>query len=525
VGVTTVLEPTAHDEPGEEPGLEPEHRHAQPLWLIGGAATVIAAGLFLRFFTVSHLWLDEAQSVNIARLPLSQLTAALRHDGAPPLYYAILHLWMRVFGSGDVSVRTLSGVFAVATLPAMWFAGRRLGGTPGAWVSVVLLAASPFATHYATETRMYAMLTLLAVLGLLAVLCALERPSLFRLALVSLDAALLLYSHYWSLYLVAVVFAVLVWQGWRKGNVAARRVAGALVVGGVAFVPWLPVLAYQAKHTGTPWASPSAPWRAFPDVVGEFAGGGAPESPLNFIVLVLLLALGLFGRARDDRHISLDLRTRSPGRWLALVVGGTTAVALVAGYVSHATFQPRYTAAVFPLFILWAATGALSFLDRRILAGVLAVTCLLGLGGAATTATSEKSQGAEVASIINAQARPGDLVVYCPDQLGPAASRYVTVAVDQVTWPAASAPERVDWVDYRKRIDAASPAFFAAEMVSHAGSHNLWLVSSDGYSGLGPSCPFLQEDLALLRPGSVTYAWPNFSDYEHETLLRYPAAS
>ncbi len=518
--MTTVLEPTARREPGPEPTI----RSRQPVWLLAGSGTIIAAGLFLRFFTSSHLWLDEAQSVNIARLPLSHLVGALRHDGAPPLYYAILHIWMRLFGSGDAAVRSLSGVFAVAALPALWFAGRRLGGTTGAWVSVVLLSASPFATHYATETRMYSLVTLLAVLGLLAVLRALEQPTLGRLSLVTLDAALLLYSHYWSLYLVAVCFGLVAWRGWRKGDVAARRVALSLVAAGAAFLPWLPVLAYQAKHTGTPWASPSQPWRVFPDVIGEFAGGAVPESPLNFMVLLLLLAIGLFGRARDKRHIDLDLQTRSPANWLAIIVAGTTAVSILAGYLSHATFQPRYTAGIFPLFILWAATGAATFLDRRILAGVLAVTCLLGLGGAAAGATSEKSQGGEVAQLINAQARPGDLVVYCPDQLGPAASRYIKVAVNQITWPSANPPQRVDWVDYRARINAASPAAFAAAAVSRAGTHDIWLVWSDGYSGLGPSCPNLQQDLALLRPGSVDYIGPNFADYEHEALVRYPAA-
>ncbi|MEY4916125.1 MAG: hypothetical protein RL616_38, partial [Verrucomicrobiota bacterium] len=40
-------------------------------------------------------------SVNIARLPLGELPEALRHDGHPPLYYALLHVWMQVAGSGD----------------------------------------------------------------------------------------------------------------------------------------------------------------------------------------------------------------------------------------------------------------------------------------------------------------------------------------------------------------------------------------------------------------------------------------
>ena len=54
----------------------------------------IAAGLFLRFWTRSGLWLDEALTVNIARLPLHDIPDALKHDGAPPLYYYLLHFWM-----------------------------------------------------------------------------------------------------------------------------------------------------------------------------------------------------------------------------------------------------------------------------------------------------------------------------------------------------------------------------------------------------------------------------------------------
>ena len=76
----------------------------------------------------SPLWLDEALSVNIARLPVGDLLEALRHDGHPPLYYLLLHYWMEVVGEGDVAVRALSGIFAVASLPLAWVAGRRLAG-------------------------------------------------------------------------------------------------------------------------------------------------------------------------------------------------------------------------------------------------------------------------------------------------------------------------------------------------------------------------------------------------------------
>src|SRR5262249_44391928 len=153
-----------------------------PALLVGA---VVLAGVALRFITHSDLWLDEALSVNVARLPLSDLHAALRHDGAPPLYYALLHFWIRAFGTGDLATRSLSGVLSVATLPLAWLAGNRLGGRRVAAFALVAVATSPYAIRYGTEARMYALIMLLVFAGYLAVLRALELPSLGRLAVVT----------------------------------------------------------------------------------------------------------------------------------------------------------------------------------------------------------------------------------------------------------------------------------------------------------------------------------------------------
>src|SRR5438552_2120139 len=150
----------------------------RPKWLLPAAVTcVVVAGLVLRFWTRSDLWLDEALTVNVSRLPLRRIPDALRHDGAPPLHYFLLHLWMRVFGTGDLAVRSLSGVVGVATLPVAWWAGRSVGGRRAAWIAVLLLASSPFAIRYSTEARMYADLILLTMVGWLALHRALRRSS------------------------------------------------------------------------------------------------------------------------------------------------------------------------------------------------------------------------------------------------------------------------------------------------------------------------------------------------------------
>ena len=60
---------------------------------------VLVVALALRFWTSSDLWLDEALTVNIARLPLHEIPAFLRRDGSPPLYYFLLHFWISWFGT------------------------------------------------------------------------------------------------------------------------------------------------------------------------------------------------------------------------------------------------------------------------------------------------------------------------------------------------------------------------------------------------------------------------------------------
>ena len=126
-------------------------------------------------FSTSELWLDEALSVNIARLPVGDMLDALRHDGHPPLYYLLLHAWMAVVGEGDTAVRALSGILGVATLLA-YIAGRRMAGVDGGrWALVDVPVALRGAVL--TETRMYSLVMLLVLGGYLILDDVLVKPT------------------------------------------------------------------------------------------------------------------------------------------------------------------------------------------------------------------------------------------------------------------------------------------------------------------------------------------------------------
>jgi len=495
-------------------------------WVLGA---VIVAGGALRFVTRSDLWLDEALTVNIASAPLGDLNHLLRHDGAPPLYYLLLHVWTGWFGTGDLAVRSLSGVLSLAALPLAYFAGRRLGGSDPArrdwvaWGSVAVVASSPFAIRYSTEARMYMLEVVLVLAGYLALRRAMERSSVGRLAVVAAVTAALLYTQYWALYLAAAVGLMLVRSAIRPGadRQAARRALVALVVGGLAFVPWLPAFLYQARHTGTPWSLPYSPPTAAYYAFSGFSGEQNTEGFAALLPLVVLVLLGVFGRAVDRLRIEIDLRTRRATRAESWVFAATLTIGFVASYLSSSAFQSRYAAIVFPFFVLLVAYGLLSFGWRPARYGLLGLVVALGLAGGVRNVVAPRTQAGDVVAAIEAEGlAPGDVVAYCPDQLGPATSRLLPAGVAQYTFPTRDGPRFVDWVDYAERngSDAADPEAFARFVDGRAAGHTLYLVWNGGYRTYGTKCEAINWALSALRPRAELVVRPDTEIYEPMAL-------
>src|SRR5436189_269824 len=65
------------------------------------ALIAISAFARTRIITTGY-WIDEGISVGISSHPLSKIPQLLREDGSPPLYYVLLHGWIRLFGTSEV---------------------------------------------------------------------------------------------------------------------------------------------------------------------------------------------------------------------------------------------------------------------------------------------------------------------------------------------------------------------------------------------------------------------------------------
>ena len=230
-----------------------------------GLAGLIALSLTLRTAELGiGFWIDEGLSVGIADRPLTDIPAALRKDGSPPLYYMLLHFWLGLAGDSEEGVRSFSLACALLAIPVAWWAGRTVWGTQKAgWFAAVLMAFNPFLSQYAQEARMYAMVALLAIPATVCFLRAYaldtdnRRPWIIGFAV---SEALALYTHNWPIFFGAaagVAWLVLLGLSDRRRELFKDGLWG---FGGAAvlYLPWVPTTLYQAQHTGAPWADAPA---------------------------------------------------------------------------------------------------------------------------------------------------------------------------------------------------------------------------------------------------------------------------
>ena len=97
---------------------------------------LILLGLGLRLARLSFqpLWWDEGYSVWFATHPLAQMASLTAQDIHPPLYYALLHGWAALLGTGPAALRLLSVAVGVLTIPLLYLVARRmLSPAPHFW--------------------------------------------------------------------------------------------------------------------------------------------------------------------------------------------------------------------------------------------------------------------------------------------------------------------------------------------------------------------------------------------------------
>jgi hypothetical protein len=211
----------------------------------------------------------------------------MRFDVHPPLYFAMLRVWMYAVGTSEVAIRSLSGVAGVAGVVVVGFLGRRLAGERAGLAAAALLATAPFAIFMDREARSNGWMSFLGLLGFW--ICSHDDLRGRRWLAYFVVAAALPYLHLFGVY---AVVAHGVWVASEAGSPEGRRkLLHWLAAAGLAalcFVPWLPSVESQSA------AFTSRQWYALPEgdtlawLLPDISGGPGSAAMLALGSLLVL---------------------------------------------------------------------------------------------------------------------------------------------------------------------------------------------------------------------------------------------
>jgi uncharacterized membrane protein len=207
----------------------------------------IALGLRCALLSKESLWLDEVASWWFA----SDLGRALAGERTnPPLYYTLLHFWIRGFGSSEAALRSLSIIPGMLSVAMVYLLARKLFSTSIALGAAFYQAISSFQIYYSQEARTFALLEFFLLLAALALWNALHsrqrRRRVVYFSVYALAGTLSLYAHFIAVFFLAGFgFFVLLR---RKEQLVAFVVSSLASV--ALFLPWLTVMLRAAANGG-----------------------------------------------------------------------------------------------------------------------------------------------------------------------------------------------------------------------------------------------------------------------------------
>jgi mannosyltransferase len=286
-------------------------------WLILGVIILLA--LSLRFYRLDgqSLWADEGNSAALAARNLATITRDAAHDIHPPLYYYLLHCWVRVFGNSEIALRSLSALMGTALVFVTYLLGQELSNRRVALIASFLVAISPFQIYYSQETRMYVPAALWAALAVYffprwmrsrgGVDIGSQMPSgdaghrwssFSFAALHVLFTTAALYTHYFTFTIPLVTnlaygLGMIVYRPWRRPRAIGGWAVAQLIIIGL-YYPWLRLAGGQLAT----WPAISEPFSLsllLQNLLRVFSLGLSVEAKTTSVVLMfgLLFFLGI----------------------------------------------------------------------------------------------------------------------------------------------------------------------------------------------------------------------------------------
>jgi uncharacterized membrane protein len=242
------------------------------------------------------IWYDEAFSILFSEKGLSSMlygTLAATGSGTADIhplgYYALLWLWMKVFGESLLAVRILSILAGMGVVWLIYLIGRELFGETTALLAMLFTALAPFQVHYAQEIRMYSFMAMWLLLATYAYLQGSKTRQLRWWVLFAAASALAQYTQNLSaFYLIPLAITPVLHRDWKTLKAVLLSALGAIVL----YLPWLIELPRQfAKVEQSYWVTRPDLSRLFTLLLVFITNLPLPNNWLPIALFIALMAV------------------------------------------------------------------------------------------------------------------------------------------------------------------------------------------------------------------------------------------
>jgi mannosyltransferase len=344
-------------------------RFITPLTLLACIAAVL---LISKFFLIHEsLRLDEAQSIWQTAHSLSGTLQVVAQDVHMPLYHILLHYWMILFGTGVETVRTMSLLFFVISIPSMYLLARTILSRPWALTVTALFSLSPFMNWYANEARMYTLLALFSILNQYFFTRIVQKRKGWLGYL--LTAVIGIFSHYFFAFnlLTQAIFYIFNHRKFAKGSL--KRFIGVAIAVIAAAAPWIAYFISQGSASNTRPLLQAPTTVNFFNVFSQFIFGFQTD-PVNTVLVSCwpLLVIVAFFTVKKHLKFKPDVLYMLCAAFIPVLL------AFVLSFVVTPFFLSRYMLpAVAPLFV--AIMWLLSQYSKKVI--IIGITLWAGILG------------------------------------------------------------------------------------------------------------------------------------------------
>ena len=170
---------------------------------------------------------------------LRDTLSSLKEDAHTPLYYILLKYWQDIWGNSITAIRSLSAVFGILLLPALYILARQLFESKlAAQIIVSLVAVSPMFIRYSQDARPYPLWALSVIFSTSLLLRALKKNDVTNWFYYSIFIAVSFYSQLLSFYIYLGHFLYVLTTAKLKIEVLGKYIISS-VIGILLFSPWL----------------------------------------------------------------------------------------------------------------------------------------------------------------------------------------------------------------------------------------------------------------------------------------------